>query len=113
MSNNSDLVGIRIPMGTPVAKCVLVIRKVEPTLSISEINTRINNGDYVLSYDYTDGNGIKKIIECYEGLVALGINAKLYELDDDECDIELIRNLNNMYDEISDEIDAEMDADDE
>ena len=111
MSNTGDTVGIKIPVGSPIAKCVSVIRKLEPTLSISDISSRINSGDYVLSYDYTSSNGIKKIIKCYEDLAKLGISATLYELDDEECSIELIKNLNNMYDEISDEIDAEMEED--
>ena len=46
-------------------------------------------------------------------MTKLGISATLFELDDEECDIELLKNLNNMYDEISDEIDAEMDDDGE
>ena len=47
----------------------------------------------------------------------IGIMPVLYELDDDfgdeECDIQLVRNLNGMYDEISDEIDAEIEAEEE
>ena len=113
MNNSGDSVGIKIPVGTPIAKCVSVIRKIEPALSISDISSRINNGDYVLSYDYTDNDGVKKIISCYEELTKLGISSTLFELDDEECDIELLKNLNNMYDEISDEIDAEMDDDGE
>ena len=31
----------------------------------------------------------------------------------EECGIQLVRNLNGMYDEISDEIDAEMEAEEE
>lgn len=47
----------------------------------------------------------------------IGIKPVLYELDEDygaeECDIQLVRNLNGMYDEISDEIDAEIEAEEE
>ena len=113
MSDSGETVGIKIPVGTPIAKCVSVIRKIEPSLSISDISSRVNNGEYVLSYDYTDNSGVKKIIKCYEDLTKQGIQPSLFELDDEECDIELIKNMNNMYDEISDEIDAEMEAEDE
>ncbi|MBO4637380.1 MAG: hypothetical protein J5685_09575 [Clostridiales bacterium] len=109
----SDTVGIKIPKGTPIAKCVQIVRKIEPSLSISDINSRINNDEYVLSYDYTDDDGIKNIIKCYEQLAKLGIKPRVFELDDEECDIEIIKNLDNMYDEISDEIDAEIEAEDE
>lgn len=108
MRDTSDNVSIKIPSGAPIAKCVSVIRKIEPSLTISDISSRINNNEYVLSYDYTDESGVKKIIKCYEGLTKVGIQPTLYELDDEECNIEQIKNLNHMYDEISDEIDAEM-----
>ncbi|WP_034450041.1 hypothetical protein [Butyrivibrio sp. AE2032] len=107
MCETGDTVGIKIPKGTPIAKCVAVIRKIEPSLSISDISSRINNDEYVLSYDYTDDSGVKKIIKCYEGLTKLGITPTLYELDDEECDIEMIKNLNDMYDEIDSEIDED------
>lgn len=110
MSDTSENVSIKIPAGSPIAKCVSVIRKIEPSLSMSDISSRINNNEYVLSYEYTDGSGVKKIIKCYDELTKLGIQPTLFELDDEECDIKQIKNLNNMYDEISDEIDAEMEA---
>lgn len=109
----SDTVGIKIPQGTPIAKCIPIVRKINPSLSISDINSRIANDEYVLSYDYTDNEGVKCIINCYEQLTKLGIQPRLFELDDEECDIEIIKNLNTMYDEISDEIDAEMEAEDD
>ena len=47
----------------------------------------------------------------------IGIKPVLYELDndygDEERDIQLVRNLNVMYDEIADEIDAGIEAEDE
>ena len=107
MSETGDTVGIKIPKGTPIAKCVTVIRKIEPALSISDISNRINNDEYVLSYDYTDDRGVKKIIKCYEELTKLGISPILYELDDEECDIDILKNLNNMYDEIDSEVNDE------
>ncbi|MBP5655357.1 MAG: hypothetical protein J6X33_07555 [Clostridiales bacterium] len=107
-----DTVGIKISSESPIAKCVSIIREIEPDLSISDIRTAIDNNEYVLSYDYTDEKGIKNIVKCYEELEKLGIKARLYELDNEECSIELIKNLDKMYDEISDDIDAEMEAED-
>lgn len=108
-----DTVGIKIPQGTPIVKCVPIIRKIKPSLSISEISSRIANDEYVLSYDYTDNNGVKCIIKCYEQLTKLGIQPRLFELDDEECDIEMLVNLTTMYDEISDEIDAEIETEED
>ena len=107
-----DTVGIKIPQGTPISKCVSVIRKIDPSLSIADISSRIAKNEYVLSYDYTDNDGVKRIISCYEQLIILGIQPRLYELDDEECDIEILKNLNTMYNEISDEIDTEIEAED-
>ena len=117
MSIPGHNIGIKIPAGSPVAKCVSVIRKLEPDMSISDISSRINKNECVLAYGYTSSSGIKKILKCYDGLTKLGIKPVLYELDEDygaeECDIRFVRNLNGMYDEISDEIDAEIEAEEE
>lgn len=104
----SGIVGIKVPKDSPIARCVSVIRKLEPSMAISEINSRIKNDEYVLTCDYIDDSGIKKIIKCYDGLIRLGIEPKIFE-HDDECDIQFIRNLNQTYDEIGEEIDEEMD----
>lgn len=104
----SDTVGIKIPVGSPIAKCVSVIRKIEPDLSISSITSRIKNAEYVLSYDSLDDDGVKAIIKCYDELIKLGITPTVYDEDDEECEIDLLRNLSNMYEEISDEVDAEI-----
>ena len=116
MSIPGHNIGIKIPAGSPIAKCVTVVRKLEPDMPISDISSRISKNECVLSYGYTSSSGIKKIIKCYEGLTELGIKPSLYEIEDEEaeeCGIQLVRNLNGMYDEISDEIDAEMEAEEE
>ena len=64
---------------------------------------------YVLKYSYTDRFGIKAVIQCYEELSKIGVKALLFELDDMPTDIDSLRNLNETYDEISAEIDADND----
>ena len=108
-----DTIGIKIPENASIAKCVAVVRKIDPSLAISDITSRINANEYVLSYDYTSNEGVKNIIHCYEELIKLDIHPTLYELDNADCTLDLLKNLDAMYDEISDEIDAEMDAEDE
>lgn len=112
MIEMTDMIGIKVPKGSPIAKCVAIIRKLEPSLSISDITTRINSNEYVLFYDYTDEIGLKKIIKCYEQLSKLGINPTLFDEDGEETTIEIMRNLDGMYDEISEYIDAEAEAED-
>ena len=104
----SDIVGIKVSKDSSIVKCVSVIRKFEPSTAISEISARIKNEEYVLSCDYVDDSGIKMIIKCYEELARLGIAPRVYE-DDCECSIQFIRNLDQTYDEISEEVEAEID----
>ena len=103
----SGIVGIKVPKDSPIARCVSVIRKLEPSMAISEINSKIKNGEYVLICDMVDASGIKKIIKCYEGLSLFDIKPEIYE-HDRLCDIQFIRNLNQTYDEIGEEIDKEI-----
>ena len=102
----SDQVRLKIPKDSPIARCITVIRKIEPSLSIADINSRIKNGECVLSYNYTDDDGIKKIIKCYEALSKHDITPRLFGLEDTECDIDFLRDLCGMCEEISDEIDS-------
>ena len=103
----SGIVGIKVPQDSPIVKCVSVIRKLEPSTAISEISSRVKNDQFIFSCDYVDDSGIKNIIKCYEELTRMGIVPRIYE-HDRECDIQLIRNLNQTYDEIGEEIKAEI-----
>lgn len=72
-----------------------------------KIKKSIQERCYVLQYSYTDRFGLEKIIKCYDELKENGIEAEVYELDDEIANIDFLRNLNGTYDEISDEIDEE------
>ncbi|MBP5491660.1 MAG: hypothetical protein J6Y08_02325 [Clostridiales bacterium] len=98
-------VGLKISDDYSKARCISVIRKIEPSLSVADINSRISNDEYVLSYDYKDESGLRKIIECYEALSRSGVYSTLFN-HDGECDIELLKKLNGMHDEVGDEMDA-------
>ena len=100
------IIGLKIDSYISFAECAKIIRQFE-NYSISEIKTRISNKDYVLCYPCTDDIGIKKLIKCYDELIAAGATASLYELDHRPTTIEFVRNRDHMYDAISDEIDAE------
>ena len=100
-----DCVGLKLSKDYPIARCVSVIRKTEPSLSVADINSRIKNDEYVLLYDYTDDSGIKKIIHCCDVLALYGIKPKLFERDK-ECDVDFLRELCGCYELIGDEIEA-------
>ncbi len=104
----NSTIGIKITSADSFAKVVSIIRKYEP-LSISEIKQRISEDKYILSYGYTNDKGVKIITKCYCELVAQGISVQLYE-HDVPCELQFLKNLSNMYQEISDEVDAEIEA---
>ena len=111
----SGKIGIKVPKDSPIVKVVSVIRAIDK-LPISEIRRRVNEADYLLSYRYTSTDGVKSIIQCYRELVKQGVTPSLFE-HDRPTDIEFINNLYNTYQEISSEVDAEIeyevqDADD-
>ena len=105
-------IGIKIPSDSSIAKAASIIRKIEKNMSISDISGRIKNSDYLLSYDYSSEKGVNTIILCYNEFHKIGITPSLYE-HDRPTSIEFLKNLSKTYKEISDEIDAEMEAEDE
>ncbi len=107
----NDQISIRIPSDAPIAKVVSIIRSIEP-LPISEITSRIKNSEDLLSYRYTSTNGTKNILHCYSELTKIGISPSLFE-HGRPTSIEFLNNLNKTYQEISDEIDAEIDSEDD
>lgn len=107
----SGQISIKIPSDASIAKAVAIVRSIEP-LSISEISRRIKNSEYLLSYRYTSDIGVNSIIRCYNEFVKIGITPSLFE-HDRPTTIVFLNNLRNTYQEISDEIDAEMEAEDD
>jgi len=106
----SNIIGLKINTTTASAKCIGIIRKYNP-FSISEIKNLIANNDYVLSCDYTDDSRLPIIINCYNELSSANIPVELYE-HNRKCTISFLNNLCSLYDDISRQIDEEMDDED-
>lgn len=104
----SSTIGIKISSNVSLAKVVSIIKKYE-TLSISEIKKRIDNNSYLLTCSYTDDKGLNALLKCHKELSAAGISTQLFE-HDRPCELQFLKNLSNTYQEISDEIDADIDA---
>ena len=100
------IIGLKIDAYKSFAECAKIVRQFQD-YSLSEIKQRVNNHDYVLCYACTDDVGVKKVIDCYDKLTTIGAEVSLYELNHRPTTIEYVRNRNQMYDEISDEIDSE------
>jgi len=104
----ADTIGIKISSYPSVAECINIIRK-HTGHSMSIIKNQISSNEYVVCVDYTDHEGIKKILSCYSDLKAAGIQAQLYELFDAPATEEFVRNLISTYDEISEELTKDQD----
>lgn len=100
------IIGLKINSYKSFAECAKVVRQFQ-NYSISELKKRVDSHDYVLCYACTDDAGVKKIIKCYDKLISIGTDVSLYELDHRPTTIELVRNRDRMYDDISEEIDSE------
>lgn len=100
------IVGLKIKSFQSFASVAKIIRKYKE-YSFSEIKALIEKHDYLLCFDCADRQGVKKIIACHDELIAVGAEVNLYELDNRETTIEQMRNRDQTYNEISDEIDSE------
>ena len=103
-----DIVGLKIRPGDSLAKGISIVRKYK-NAPIGEIKREIQENEYVLVYSRIDDRGLKQIIKCYKELTKEGLKAELFEGNDEPTTLELLKNLDNTYDEISDDIDAEDD----
>lgn len=104
--NNTICIKIEPPCVS--AKCISIVRKY-CHLSIADIKNAITEGQPVLIFDYTDEEGLSNIIDCYNSLTDSGISAQLYE-HDRPTTISLMLNLLQMYKEISDQVDEEIET---
>lgn len=103
---SKDLIGLKIQKHNSIAKCINILRKYE-NQPMSVLKNRILKNEFVISCDYTDSEGLKKIIKCYEELISIETEVKIFELDGDPTTIDLLYNLDKTYDSISEEIDLE------
>lgn len=102
---------ITIPNDTSIAMAVKILKPIE-AMPISEISQRIRNSEPLLSYDMAHSEGIQKIILCYESFKKQGITPELFE-HNRPTTIAFLRNLSTTYQEISDYVNAEMDAEED
>lgn len=100
------IIGLKIDAYKSLAVCAKIIRQFE-NYGLSELKKRIEEHDYILCYDSADDIGVKKVIQCYDQLVSAGVQVSLFELDHRPTTIELVRNLDQMFDEIAAEVETE------
>ncbi|MBR2751700.1 MAG: hypothetical protein IKD90_11285 [Clostridiales bacterium] len=74
-----DNIGIKITHFTSLSKTIGILRKYRND-SMSTIKSDIESSDFVFACDYTDDEGLVKLINCYDELVACGCNVVIYDL---------------------------------
>lgn len=99
------IIGLKLETYDSFAECVKIIRQYQNN-SIADIKKRVDTHDYILCYPCVDAQGVKNVISCYEKLTSIGATVSLYELDHRLTTIELVRNRDRMYDEISADVEA-------
>ncbi|MDO4483962.1 MAG: hypothetical protein Q4C54_05890 [Clostridia bacterium] len=100
-----SIIGIKVPADATLSKCVSVVRGYE-AISIADIKRRIENKDYLLKCGYTDRHDLKRLLGCCEALTKAGIEIFCFE-HGRPCNMQFLKNLNGMYDEVAAEITAE------
>ena len=100
-SITEDRIGLVIKSTNSTAKCISIIRKYNP-VSMGEIKSNLESGNFVIDCDYTSDSGIRKIRRCYDELVKAGTVVEIYE-DGDITTREFISNLLDTYQEIAEE----------
>ena len=72
------MIGLVIRSTPSMAKSIAIIRKYNP-VAMSEIKKAIESGDYVLTCEYSDESGVRKIRRCYDQLTKAGMSVEIYE----------------------------------
>lgn len=104
--------GLKIDSYDSIAKVIKILRKYGDW-SIADIKNRVEKHEYILCFDCADEEGLEQIIECYEELTSEKIAVSLYDTNHRPVTIQVMRNRLNMYHEIDEETQAEIDAEED
>lgn len=102
------MIGLKISTENASAKTIAIVRKYNG-LPIVAVKKAIEERNYILLCSYIDQSGLQTIIKCYSELKENGIEAEVYELNEEITIIEFVINLNGMYDEIPEQLGRELD----
>lgn len=96
-------IGLKAKKASSMAKTVSIIRKYNKK-SMSDIVNAIKSDDYVLKCTVLSHSGVIMIRKCYDELIKVGAEVKIYECDEPTTR-ELISNLINSHRQTDHEID--------
>ena len=98
MTEDKDIIGIKIPKNAPLVTALKIIRKYTHE-SYADIKSHILNNDYVFTCEYADDKGLNKILTIYSELNKAKIKPTLYDEDGEKTTIRLLKNLAESYEE--------------
>ena len=92
MTEDKDIIGIKIPKNAPLVTALKIIRKYTQE-SYADIKSHILNNDYVFSCKHADDEGLNKILTLYSEFTKAKIKPTLYDEDGEKTTIRLLKNL--------------------
>ena len=98
MTDEEDIIGIKIPKNAPLVTALKIIRKYTQE-SYADIKSHILNNDYVFTCEYADDKGLNNVISLYGELNKATIKPTLYDEDGEKTTLTLLKNLAESYEE--------------
>ena len=98
MTDEEDIIGIKIPKNAPLVVALKIIRKYTHE-SYADIKSNILNNDYVFTCEYADDKGLNNVISLYGELNQAKIKPTLYDEDGEKTTLTLLKNLAESYEE--------------
>ena len=98
MTDEEDIIGIKIPKNAPLVTALKIIRKYTQE-SYADIKSHILNNDYVFTCEYADDKGLNNVISLYGELNQAKIKPTLYDEDGEKTTLTLLKNLAESYEE--------------
>ena len=98
MTEDKDIIGIKIPKNAPLVTALKIIRKYTQE-SYADIKSHILNNDYVFTCEYADDKGLNNVISLYGELNKAKIKPTLYDEDGEKTTLTLLKNLAESYEE--------------
>lgn len=100
------IIGIKLSECTFTASIAKIVKKYRD-ISISEVKRIVLSNDYLMSCDYIDAVGIKKILDLRHDLEIGGISSVIYE-HDSVSSVEYLLNLLASYEETAKQVEMLM-----
>ena len=97
MTDEEDIIGIKIPKNAPLVTALKIIRKYTHE-SYAVIKSHILNNEYIFTCDYVDDEGLNNVISLYGELNKAKIKPNVYE-HEEKTTITFLKGLAESYED--------------